>query len=83
MSDAELLNRVTMNPQLMVGKPVIRGTRLTVDHILNRLAHGDTEADILREHIRLTSDDIKACLLFATKSLQDASFVPLALESVR
>jgi uncharacterized protein (DUF433 family) len=42
MTDQELLNRVTTNPKVMVGKPVIRGTRLTVDYILNLLAHGAT-----------------------------------------
>lgn len=82
MNDNELLRRITVNPKIMVGKAVIKGTRLTVDHILNRMAHGDAEADILREYPRLTLDDIKACLLFATKSLQEASFVPLAMESV-
>ena len=78
MSDPELLERITVNPAVMVGKPVIRGTRLTVDHILSLLAHGASFDDILTEYDGLNRDDILACLLFATKSLKDTSFVPLA-----
>ena len=44
MNDEQLLTRIVLNPKVMVGKPVIRGTRLTVDFILNLLAHGTTEA---------------------------------------
>ena len=49
MKDKQLLNRIVLDPNVMVGKPVIRGTRLTVDFILNLLAHGSTEDDILFE----------------------------------
>ncbi len=79
MSDPELLERITVNPAVMVGKPVIRGTRLTVDHILNLLAHNESFDDILAEYDGLNREDILACLLFATKSLKDTSFVPLAV----
>ena len=48
----------------MVGKPVIKGTRLTVEYILNLLAHDATEAEILDEYEELTREDIRACLLF-------------------
>ena len=76
MSDEELLARITIDPKVMVGKPVIKGTRLTVDHVLNLLAHGAT-AEITQEYDGLGEEDIKACFLFATKTLEDASFVPL------
>ena len=61
----QLLERIALNPQVMTGKPVIRGTRLTVEYILNLLAHGATAADILQEYNGLASEDIQACLLFA------------------
>ena len=62
----------------MAGQPCIRGTRLTVHHILNVLAFGMTADDILREYDGLTGDDIAACLLFASEALANTSFVPLA-----
>jgi uncharacterized protein (DUF433 family) len=82
MKDAQLLDRIVLNPKVMVGKPVIRGTRLTVDFILNLLAHGATEKEILDEYRGLTQDDIRACFLFATKSLKETEFMPLEAESI-
>lgn len=82
MTDQELLNRVTTNPKVMVGKPVIKGTRLTVEYILNLLAHGATVAEILEEYEGLVEADIRACLLFASRSLESASFMPLTIETV-
>ena len=76
MKDEELLARITIDPKVMVGKPVIKGTRLTVDHILNLLAHGAKTAEITEEYESVTEEDIQACFLFATKALEDASFVP-------
>lgn len=81
MTDQELLDRITTNPRVMVGKPVIRGTRLTVEYILNLLAHGATEREILDEYTYVTEDDIRACLLFASRSLEDTSYMPLAVET--
>ena len=81
MNDEQLLERITLNPKIMVGKPVIRGTRLTVEHILNLLAHGATAAEVLGEYEGLTQEDIQACLLFATKFLQDTAFMPLTVEA--
>lgn len=82
MDDQELLKRIVLNPAVMRGKPVIRGTRLAVDFILNLLAHGATEAEIMEEYEGLTPEDIRACILFATKSLETTEFMPLAKESV-
>jgi uncharacterized protein (DUF433 family) len=65
----------------MVGKPVINGTRLTVEYIMNLLAHGATAAEILEEYGGLTPEDIRACLLFATRSLENTAFMPLIAES--
>jgi uncharacterized protein (DUF433 family) len=81
MDDQQLLNRITFNPKVMVGKPVIKGTRLTVEYILNLLAHGATVEDILEEYEGLTQEDIQACFLFATRSLGDTAFMPLTVEA--
>lgn len=79
MSDDQLLSRITVDPRVMVGKAVIKGTRLTVEYILGLLAHGATVAEILEEYEGLAPEDIHACFLFASKSLQDTSFMPLTV----
>jgi uncharacterized protein (DUF433 family) len=80
MKDQQLLERITLNPRVMVGKPVIRGTRLTVEYILNLLAHGATFAEILQEYEGLAKEDIQACLLFAAQSLENTVLMPLAMD---
>jgi uncharacterized protein (DUF433 family) len=82
MSDQQLLERIVLNPKIMVGKPIIKGTRLTVEFILNLLAHGATSAEILKEYESLTQEDIQACILFATKSLESTIFMPFPVETV-
>ena len=81
MNDQQLLKRITLNPRIMVGKPVIKGTRLTVEYILNLMAHGATVAEILDEYKGVTQEDIHACLLFATRSLENTAFMPLTAEA--
>jgi uncharacterized protein (DUF433 family) len=83
MKDDQLLERIVLDPKVMVGKPVIRGTRLTVDYVLNLLAHGTTEKEILEEYKGLVEEDIRACFLFATKALKDTDFMPLAAEPIQ
>ncbi len=80
MRDEQLLERITINPKVMVGKPVIRGTRLTVEYILNLLAHGATVEEILQEYEGVTREDIQACILFATKALESTDFMPPVVE---
>ncbi len=80
MQDQLLLERITLNPKVMVGKPVIKGTRLTVEYILNLLAHGSTSAGILAEYDGLTQEDIQACLLFAARTLENTTCMPLVAE---
>ncbi len=63
------LCRVKRDPQTMLGKPVIRGTRLTVEFILRRLATGATEADLLRDYPQLTRADIREALTYAANFL--------------
>ena len=80
MTDQQLLQHIALDPGVMVGKPVIRGTRLTVEYILNLLGHGDTIDDILAEYEGLTVEDVKACLLFASRSLESTDFLLLTTE---
>jgi uncharacterized protein (DUF433 family) len=82
MNDEQLLERITLNPKIMTGKPVIKGTRLTVEYILNLLAQGATEEAILNEYEGLTREDLRACFLFATKSLGSTTFMPLTVETM-
>ena len=81
MKDEELLERIIFNPKIAVGKPVIKGTRLKVEYILNLLAHGATVTEIMREYNGLSAEDIRACFLFAAKSLESTAFMPLGEES--
>ena len=80
MKGDNLLDRIVIDPRVMVGKPIVRGTRLTVEYILNLLAHGATETEILAEYDGLTRADLQACLLFAAQSLQSTLFMPLTVE---
>jgi len=67
MTDHELLERIHVDPRIMMGQPGIRGTRLTVDFILGLLAHGSTVEEILREYAGLDPDDVRACVLYADR----------------
>ena len=80
MQEDQLLERISLNPKILVGKPVIKGTRLTVEHILSLLAHSATVSEILDEYDGLKRDDIQACLFFAVRALENTSFVPLMAE---
>ena len=81
MTDKKLLERISMNSKVMIGKPVIYGTRLTVEFILNLLAHGQSAQEIIYEYEGLTPEDIQACILFASKALENTVFMPLTTES--
>ncbi|MBI5057512.1 MAG: DUF433 domain-containing protein [Nitrospirae bacterium] len=62
MNDQELLNRITFNPAIFGGKPIIRGMRIAVEHILGMLAAGSTTEEILEGYPYLEKEDIQACL---------------------
>jgi uncharacterized protein (DUF433 family) len=81
MTDQELLDRITAQADLMAGKPVIRGTRLTVHYLLGLLARGATVEEVLEEYPGLTREDINACFLFASRSLEQTAFLPLLREA--
>ena len=65
----DLLKRVVSDTRIMVGKPVIRGTRLSVEYILNLLAHGSTVEEIMKEYNGISLDDIRACQMFDSHTL--------------
>ena len=70
---------IEVNPKVMLGKPVIKGTRLTVELILKSLAAGDTLEDLIAAHPRLTKEGIYAALDFAADSLQGENIYPIAV----
>ena len=73
----KFLEHIELNPKIMRGKPVIKGTRLTVQFILNLLANGSTFEEIEREYEGVTKEDILACLLYASEALDNSTFMPL------
>ncbi len=75
------MERVEVNPEVMGGKPVIRGTRVPVEIILRMLAQRIPEDEILREYPRLTPEDIAAALLFAADTMADEELLPFRLSA--
>ncbi len=73
----QLLERIAVNPKVMVGKPVIRGTRIPVELIVKMMAQGITEKEILEEYPRLEPADIRAALAYASTALSNEEFIPL------
>ena len=65
--DKQLINRITINPDICQGRPTIRNTRYTVDLILDLLSSGMSEEDIIQDYPALEIKDIKACLAFASQ----------------
>jgi uncharacterized protein (DUF433 family) len=74
----EYEQRIIVDPDIMVGKPVIRGTRIPVALIVRMLSQGASEADILNEYPRLKSEDIRAALGYAASILTDEDVFPLS-----
>ena len=81
MKEKTLLKKIEIDFKVMVGKPVIKGTRLTVEFILNLLANGATIEEIIEEYEGLTREDILACFLFARHCLSETEFMPLEREA--
>jgi uncharacterized protein (DUF433 family) len=70
-----LQERIEVDPEVMLGKPVIRGTRIPVELIVRKLGEGATEADLLDAYPRLTQEDIRAALAYAADSLAHETIV--------
>ena len=73
----ELLERITMNPDPANGKPVIKGTTITVEDILGLMGQDVSISDILKRYPNVSDTDVRACLLFAQKVIDDVTFMPL------
>jgi uncharacterized protein (DUF433 family) len=72
-----LSERIVVDPKILAGKPVIRGTRLAVEFILELLAAGQTEADILTNYPGLTREDVLACLAYASYLAHEYKAFPI------
>ena len=81
MNEKQLLERITVNPKIFKGKPIIRGRRLAVEHILGMLAAGDTPETILAGYPWLELEDIQACFLYAYKLVSHERVEPLLVET--
>lgn len=81
MQEIDLLARITTDPKIFNGKPIIRGRRLAVEHVLGMLAAGDLPADLLNAYPWLEMADIQACLLYARKIVAQERIEPLRLET--
>jgi len=79
-TEEQLLNRIVVNPKVMTGKPVIKGTRIPVEQILKLLAQGLSSDDILKDYPHLKKDDIMAALLYAAKIMGREEVYPLTAE---
>jgi uncharacterized protein (DUF433 family) len=71
-------DRITVDPEVLVGKPIVRGTRLSVEFILGLVAQGWTIAQLLQNYPKLTEDDIRACFAYAQERLASERVYPLA-----
>ncbi len=65
----KLTGRIEINPKIMLGKPIIRGTRITVELILRKLSEGATEVELIAAHPSLTPEDIRAAMAYAAETL--------------
>lgn len=70
--------RIVLDPAVLAGKPVIRGTRLSVDFVIGLMSDGWSEADILRNYPGLSRDDLAACLAYARDALRSEKVYPSA-----
>lgn len=79
MDENELLRRITVNPAIFSGKPIIRGRRLAVEHVLSMLAAGDSPQTILEGYPWLEAEDIQACLVYARRLVAHERVEPLII----
>lgn len=77
MKTTDSLARISLDPRILAGKPVIRGTRLAVEWVIDLLAGGWTEPQILQGYPGITSEDVRACLVYAAERLRSERVYPL------
>ncbi|MEO6638905.1 MAG: DUF433 domain-containing protein [Ginsengibacter sp.] len=75
----EISSHIEINPKIMMGKPVIKGTRITVELLLEKLSSGETEEDIFLAYPHINSTDIKAALAFAAQALKGENIYPVSV----
>ena len=78
MSEADLLSRITVDPAVLMGKPVIRGLRISVDHIIRSLAADISTEDLLEDYPDLEREDIQACLIYAAHLIEEERVYTIA-----
>ena len=78
MDETDLLRRITVNPEIFGGKPILRGRRLAVEHVLGMLAAGDSPEVILEGYPWLEVEDIRACLVYARRLVGHERVEPLS-----
>lgn len=81
MTDADLLRRITVDPKIFGGKPIIRGRRLAVEHVLGLLAAGDSAETILAGYQWLEPEDIRACLVYAHRVVAHERVEPAVVDA--
>ena len=81
MDELKLLDRITVNPAIFGGKPIVRGRRLAVEHVLGMLAAGDTPEIILQGYPWLEMEDIRACLVYARRIVGHERVEPLIVDT--
>lgn len=72
-----LLKRIVINPKIMVGKPIIKGTRIPVDVLVRQIAQGMTKKEILEDYPQLKEEDIKAALLYCAEVVEGEAVLPV------
>lgn len=77
--EMDLSEYIEINPGIMMGKPVIKGTRISIESLLEKLAAGETENEILEAHPHILKQHIKAALSFAVQSLKGETIYPVTL----
>jgi uncharacterized protein (DUF433 family) len=73
-------HRIDINPKVMLGKPVIRGTRITVELLLRKLSEGATEAELLQDYPHLTAEDIRAAIKYAADVVAHEELITVGTE---
>jgi len=81
MNETDLLKRITVNPKIFGGKPIIRGRRLAVEHVLGMLAAGDTPETILEGYPWLEAEDIRVCLVYAHRIVAHERVEPAVVDA--
>lgn len=81
MDETKLLERITINPDIFGGKPIIRGRRLAVEHVLGMLAAGDSHEIILQGYPWLQPEDIQACLVYARRMVGHERIETMGLDT--